>query len=395
MRTGKGSPRKRMVASFFHVVFWPILALASLFWPRRRLRTLPANPRLLLMRVDGIGDLAMSSAIFPSIRRTFPGATVDLLASENAKPLAEMFAAEGWINSIRPLPLMSTSMAPYLRLAREFRRQKYDAAVDLRGDMRNVVMMWLAGIPIRLGLPESGFSYLLTGQVDLPIRHHQAQEAAGLIQKLGVEQIEPWPRIPLQRTDMDSADRWIREHGLRNDRPICAMHLGAFFPSKIWPLDRFIAVAQRLGRTVNAQFLLIGGEKEADLARDFMAQVPHKVVSAVGAAPLPLTAALLARSSVFIGNDSGPAHIAAGVGCPVVVIFGRGDPHTYRPLSPKVTAMIPSHPCFPGCNKTCVRPEQWCMLDHNVESIVGAAEQALSQRESSEAQGRSVIDRRG
>jgi ADP-heptose:LPS heptosyltransferase len=117
---------------------------------------------------------------------------------------------------------------------------------------------------------------------------------------------------------------------------------------------------------------------ERELAREFMAQVSHKTVSAVGAASLPLTAALLARSSVFIGNDSGPAHLAAGVGCAVVVIFGRGDPQTYRPLSPRVKAMIPSHPCFPGCNKTCVRPLQWCMLDHTADSVALAAESVFA-----------------
>jgi lipopolysaccharide heptosyltransferase II len=363
-----------MVVSFLHVLFWPVLTIASLFWPRRKQRNPPEHLRLLLMRVDGIGDLAMSSAIFPSIRRAFPHAKVDLLTSDSAKPLAEMFGAAGWIDTVRSLPLMSTGLAPYFRLAREFRRDGYDAAVDLRGDMRNVIMMWLAGIPRRLGLPGTGFNYLLSEQVDLPDPHHQAEEAAALARRLGVDQIDQWPSIPLQPADLEAADRWMREHQLRRDQPICAMHVGAFFPSKIWPLDRFIAVAQRLGRTITAQFLLVGSERETELAREFMAQVSHKTVSAVGATSLPLTAALLARSSVFIGNDSGPAHVAAGVGCPVVVIFGRGDPQMYRPLSPRVKTMLPSHPCFPGCNKTCTRPAQWCMLDHTADSIAAAAE---------------------
>jgi hypothetical protein len=78
-RSGKGSPRNRLIACILHVVLWPILLIPRLFWPRGARGREVA--RILLIRVDGIGDLAMSSAIFPSLRRQFPNAQIDLLTS--------------------------------------------------------------------------------------------------------------------------------------------------------------------------------------------------------------------------------------------------------------------------------------------------------------------------
>ena len=94
---------------------------------------------------------------------------------------------------------------------------------------------------------------------------------------------------------------------------------------------------------------------------------------------LLLTAAITARSDVFIGTDSGPAHMAAYVGTPVVVLFGPADPNKYRPLSPRVIVMQPHAACDPRCDKTCARPATHCMLDHTVEAVVAAAQNLLDQ----------------
>lgn len=378
MRSAKASPRNRLIACILHVVLWPILLIPRLFWPRRARGGDPA--RILLIRVDGIGDLAMSSASFPSLRRQFPTAQIDLLTSENARPIADLFLAEKWLNNVWRMPLLGRGLKSYWRLAADFRKQRYDIGIDLRGDLRNVMLMWFAGIPRRLGLSGSGLSYLLSDVIEVPPQRHQAEESAELVRRAGVQALEPWPRLPLQPEHLADADRWLSENGVSRDRPICAMHLGAFYDVKLWPVQRFADVAQRIHRDRGAQVIVVGGPHEADLAATFARSIDFPCAVAVARTSLLLTAAIIARSDLFIGTDSGPAHIAAYVGVPVVVLFGPANPDKYCPLSPRVRVMRPRAACDPMCDKTCARPATHCMLDHTVEAVAAAANQLVDQR---------------
>lgn len=370
-RYGKGAPRKRLAVALLHFALWPVLLLPRLFWPRRK----PGEiSRILLIRIDGIGDLAMSRAIFPALRQRFPDARIDLLTSSAAKPIAELLVLAGWINSLRVIPLLGRSPSTYLAMAREL---KYDAGIDLRGDMRSVLLMWLAGIPRRLGLAGSGLRYLLTDVVDLPEPHHQADEVAGLVQRLGVKLPGACPRLPLQPEHLAAARQWLVAHGAEPDRSICALHLGAFQPCKLWPLERFIALATRLRQTRDVQFLIVGGPDDTELAETLSRQVDAPVMIAAGQTSLVHSAALMSFSSVFVGNDSGPAHLAAAVGCPVVVLFGPANSAIYRPLGPLVAVMSPLIPCDPRCDKLCARPESACMLEHTVWAVAVEAERIM------------------
>jgi lipopolysaccharide heptosyltransferase II len=370
MRHAKGSSRKRMLVCFLHIALWPILLIPRIFFPRRRHG---AVSRILLIRIDGIGDLVMSSAIFPSLRRHFPNARIDLLTSDSAQQVAELMVAEKWIDTLYIMPLRDRRFSLYRDLWRKFRAVRYDAAIDLRGDMRNVALMWFSGIPVRYGLPATGLEYLLTQCVDLPSPHHQADEARELIKCLGVSEINPWPRLPLRASDIAEAERWLTDRGISLSQPICAFHLGAFYEVKVWPLERFVEVARTLQQTMNAQIVVVGGPGEAELAKEFSSRVGETVAIAAGNASLILSAAITSKCNVFIGNDSGPAHMAASVGCPVVVLFGPADPNLYRPLSPNVVVMKSSTPCDVLCDKTCARPASRCMLDHTARAVADAA----------------------
>jgi lipopolysaccharide heptosyltransferase II len=373
MQVGKGTRAKRIVVCVLHVLLWPILLIPRMFWPRRSLNTVPDAPRILLIRIDGIGDLTMSATIFPGLRRRFPGGKVDLLTSEVATPIGQLLLKANWIDSLFTLPLLHRTLGDHLRMAKQFRARKYDVAIDLRSDVRNVLLIWLSGAPIRLGLAGSGLNYLLTESLDLPLKRHQADEPEALVKRLGVEELDRWPRLPLGDDDLAAADQWLVEHKLTRDRPICAFHLGAFLPSKVWPLERFIAVARRLRDEINAQLLVVGGKSEIDLAEEFSKQLGGEVAIATAATSLPLTAAILSRACVLVGNDSGPAHVAAAVGCPVVVLFGNGNPSHFGVRSENAILMQSPHPCSPGCGKECARPATRCMLDLSVDAVSEAA----------------------
>ena len=95
MQSGKGLPRKRLIACFLHIILWPILLIPRIFWPWRRARPLADGSRALFIRIDGIGDLVMTSSIFPALRRKFPGVRINVLTSNQAIPIAELLVAAG------------------------------------------------------------------------------------------------------------------------------------------------------------------------------------------------------------------------------------------------------------------------------------------------------------
>jgi heptosyltransferase-2 len=191
--------------------------------------------------------------------------------------------------------------------------------------------------------------------------------------------VDPWPRLPLRPTDFEAADRWMREQSLERARPIVAFHLSASIQARIWPLERFVAVARRLRERTSTQILVVGGKGESELAEEFARRVEGPVAIAAGKLGLAPTAALLSRCTVLIGNDSGPAHLAAYVGCSVVDLFSTANPACTRPLSPRAVIFTPTHPCDPRCDKTCARPASRCMLDHTVNAVADAAEKLIRQ----------------
>ncbi len=120
------------------------------------------------------------------------------------------------------------------------------------------------------------------------------------------------------------------------------------------------------------QLLIVGGPEETQLAETLALEAGPAMIAA-GQTPLAVSAALLSYCGVFIGNDSGPAHLAAVVGCPAVVLFGPANPVMYRPLGPAVKVMTPSRPCDPRCDKACARPRDHCMLEHTVAAVLSEA----------------------
>src|SRR5947209_3830958 len=125
-------PRRRALIIALHVIGQVVLR------PFARVRRIPADPprRILLMRADGVGDFAMTSALFPALRRAYPEARIDLLCSTLAKPLAEVFVKSGDIDHVSAVPLIGRTFAQYRQLVRELRASHYDVAADLRGDFR-------------------------------------------------------------------------------------------------------------------------------------------------------------------------------------------------------------------------------------------------------------------
>jgi ADP-heptose:LPS heptosyltransferase len=170
--------------------------------------------------------------------------------------------------------------------------------------------------------------------------------------------------------------------GLDLDRPFVAVHPGAALPSKTWPAGRFRDVAWTLAAD-GLQVALVAPPGKPGV--DFP---PAPGLHALPPLSLPGLLALLARARLFVGNDSGPAHMAAAIGVPAVAVFGSQDPRVWRPWGPANRALWKGLPCSPCRGFVCRNPHRFECLDAiGVSEVVGAVRDILARTAPEPARG--------
>jgi len=380
--------RNRRRAAMVHYGLRAVHAVAT--FPGRLLRGFrdrapePAEPRrILLVRADGIGDVVLTIPAFRGIRERFPAARITLMAAPAARPIVEPMP---WFDQIRyvDFPWMGTGV-PWSALRetiREVRNTRFDLAVDLRGDFRVILFLYLCGVPRRVGLSVSGCDFLLTDAVDPPADAHVMEWGLGLLARLGADASRRDLELPLVEEDRRFAARVWQEEGLEAAWPVVAIHPDARWYGRKWDHDRYAAVADRLVDRHGARILLTGAPSEAPCAADVAARMRHPSVVLAGRTTVGQLAAVFARSDLFLGVDSGPAHLAAAAGTPVVALFGPTDPAAYRPCgSAHRTVTRREHfPCSPCAQQVCIfeRAES-CMGTLGVDEVWRAVDEQMSR----------------
>jgi lipopolysaccharide heptosyltransferase II len=277
-------------------------------------------------------------------------------------------------------------MPALMRCALTWRPQRWDLAVNFEPDIRSNVLLALSGAPRRAGFTTGGGGALLTGAIPYDPRAHVSVNAVRLVQHaLGVPEspAPPAPRLAIP----DSASRAAAAMlGIRADRPVVAVHPSGGREIKQWPPDRFGAVAARLARARGgAQLVLTGADADRPLGDAVRAALPTDapVIDLIGRADLVLLAAVLKAVDVLITGDTGPMHLAAAVGTPVVAVFGPSDPARYAPLARDARIVRVDLPCSP-CNRIrrpparCVGHTPDCLLGVGVEAVFDAAQELLA-----------------
>ena len=294
-----------------------------------------APPRLLVTELWGIGDLALA---LPFLRRAAGHARVTLLAKPHAAPLLARFAPEvelvtllaPWTAFRGKYRLHRWPWRDLARVRRELRARHFDLGVCARSDPRDHALLALAGARRRFGFPRAGSSLLLTQSLPRPARPHRAEYWRALAAACGWELPPPASRpSPLAPTTRR-----------------VVIHTGAGHPVRIWPVERFAEIAARL-RATGWEVVQLD-----DSLRD-----------------LDQLMAALTPADRFIGNDSGPGHLAALLGVPTFTIFGPQLPELFAPQHPQAVwiegAPCPYKPCYDACHFA----EPHCLLNLEVDAV--------------------------
>jgi lipopolysaccharide heptosyltransferase II len=356
----------------------------------------PGVRRILVVRVDLLGDVVLSLPAVRALRRAYPDAETDVLVLRSTAPIlagerddvARVIEYDPHVWR-RPSGMLNPgTWRAALALLSSLRAARYDLAVSISGDIGSILTR-LSGARRRVGYAAEAYPYFLTDA--LPggrYRTHQHEvryvlalaEKAGGIVKPGDE------RLCLHVTEQarEAACRLVKNAraaiGARG--PVVAMHVGARNGrAKRWPAAHFAHLADRLAADLDALVLLTGAPNEAPLARAILRDTQRPAVNLVGRTSIPELVALLAASDLLITGDSGPMHIACAVRTPVVALHGPTDPDLSGPTDPDAVVLrrqLWCAPCYDAsATAECRFGNPVCMKELRPGLVLAAARRQL------------------
>lgn len=361
--------RWRVLARVIDAIGHLIMSPARVF-PKRSSSKDPKS--ILLIQLDHLGDAVLSSALVQSLKYRYPSARIDVLASPKA---ASWFGMIREVNHVHVVEATRYDgglrwIVAYLRLCVRLRQVRYELSIDVRGELPHAVMMWMMCIPRRIGWCAGGGGFLLTDSASFdPVRHELKSRAELLRLATGND------RNAMRRywDTVNGPQRIRAEEWRRNERKkvrTLVFHVGAGTEAKRWPADRWVKLARTALGDGGSKVVLVGAADVAELGARIAAVVDDpQCESRCGLLDLDELVRVIEGADVFVGCDSGPAHVAAWVGTPIVVLFsGTNREEVWRPSGDEVRVVRHRTVCSP-CHRTkCPLADHPCMTRITVEA---------------------------
>ena len=302
----------------------------------------------------------MSLAALRELRRRQPQARLTLLAREWVAPI---FEGQGVADHLITLPNRSLGVRGVFRVGR--RLKGFDTAVLFQNAFEAALLALTARIPNRIGYTTDGRRLLLTRGVPPRFKdlgRHQTFYYLDLLFRTGISPIDylrdpsfrPDIRLSPSQAQLEAADSLLGEMGTDRGKPLVGLNPGAAFGSaKRWFPERYAEVADRLIEEMGAEVVLLGSPSEKTIAervRGRMKQTPRFLV---GRTSLATLIGALARCRLFLGNDSGPMHLSAALGVPLVAVFGSTDEVATGPFTSNAVVIHKHVECSPCLLREC------------------------------------------
>lgn len=333
--------------------------------------------RILVRSTNWVGDAVMSLPALEALRQRFPRAEIVLLS----KPwVNELYWHHPAVNRQIIYKPHGEHRGPwgFMKLVRELRAERFDAALLFQNAFQAAWMAYLARIPLRIGYARDGRSPLLHDAIEPPLPAAYGHQVNYYLQLLFRAGIIPRPpavkdvRLRLTDTERAWAAKKLDGLGLSGPRFLVGLAPGAAFgPAKRWIPERFGGLGDRLIGALNADVLIFGSAAERPLAEKIASAMKHTPAIVAGETSLRQLLALMAQCRLMVANDSGPMHLAAALGIPLVAIFGSTDERTTGPLASRVRIVKRNVECSPCGRRECPIDFR-CMKELTVEEVYRA-----------------------
>jgi heptosyltransferase-2 len=343
------------------------------------------NAKKIMVRATSwIGDAVMSLPAIEALHARFPNSEIVLVSrpwvselywNHPAVTRQIVYDAEGEHRGARG----------FWKLVRKLRSERFDAAILLQNSFQAAWMAWWAGIPVRIGYARDGRSWLLSEAVEVPppaAYGHQAYYYLQLLFRSGlIESPKTLQEVRLYIAESEGkwAVKQLQTAGLGGQRFLVGVSPGASYgAAKRWLPDRYANLADRLIDALGADVLIFGSPAEKPLAEAVAQAMEHTPVIVAGKTTLREFMALLAKCHLVITNDSGPMHLAAALGLPLVAVFGSTDERATGPLGLQVRIIKNPVECSPCGLRQCPIDFR-CMTGISVDDVYTAALESVKK----------------
>jgi heptosyltransferase I len=301
------------------------------------------DPRnILVIDFGQLGDVVMSLPALAAIRERFPRARITIAVGKPGSEVIEMSGCADATISVDRVALRDgfkpLSVLRVFQVVKDVRSRKFDFVIDLHSFSETNLLGFLSGARRRLFARRPGRSldFLASFDRQPPIdkndpRQHLADRYLDVLIPLGINNSPRVPRLMPRAGDNRAIDAMLRKSKAETGVPLVGLFPGAGHPGRCWPLERFAQLADFLIRNDKVRPIIFLGPEERHMAPQMRALFPSPCVI-LDRLSIPQLAAAQARLAVFVSNDTGPAHLAAAVGTPIVVLIDVPTPHAYVPL---------------------------------------------------------------
>jgi predicted lipopolysaccharide heptosyltransferase III len=352
--------------------------------------------RILLVRLRQIGDVVFTTPAVHALRRRFPDAHLSYIVEPAAAPIV---AHNPHLNQVIVAPRARgvRGLIDDLALGTRLRAERYDLAIDFHGGPRASLLTWLSGAPERIGYDVAGRGWMYTRRIARPRElrpRHSVENQWDLLAPLGVappdRSVYPMEMPADAAVAAAVADRLTRA-GVAGDDRIVVIHVSAGNPFRRWPAAHFVdLVASLAAGDPRRRIIVSSGPSERDAATRVVAEARSRLgacaarqVPSCGEFSLTELRALLERASLYIGGDSGPLHVAATAGVPIVGLYGPTLPIRSMPwrADAYITESVDAGelPCRPCDQRVCEPGDFRCLTSIKPAQVVEAAERALAR----------------
>jgi lipopolysaccharide heptosyltransferase II len=354
-------------------------------------RSHPFDPdtvrRIAVIRLDRLSDLVLTLPLLAALKRRWPSAEITLLCREAVAPLAQPQPEIDRLMTIRGMSGHLGGRAgrlldrdERLRLRAWLQAEQFDLVIDpsIGDDLETALLAWHSRARYRLGFSTAGRGLLFTHAVEARADESCLRQQQALAAAIGIE-LDPdaRPRLMVTPIERDTALARLRREGLDPSRPIIGIHPGGYDPAQRWPLGRFLQLAGRLEREGGWQVAFFGTRAEERLIAQIGMDAGQRVAVFFGL-ELREFIALIHCCSMMVCNNSGPLHLATGLGLPTVSTMGPTDPIRWRPVGQGHLVIRKPLWCSPCGEALCPLGTHACMTAISVEEMRAAVDEQMA-----------------
>lgn len=342
--------------------------------------------KILVLQTSFLGDVVLTTPLLSELRRRFPSATVTVLCTPQARSLLEgnPDVDEILVDDKRG---EGRGWPGLWRRAKDLKRRGFTMAFSPHKSLRSALLLFLAGIPCRVGFRQSAGWFFYHRRVDRDPGRHDVERNLSLLRPFGVEpgECRRELRVEVDPGARAEVERLLRSSGVERGGIIFGINPGSVWPTKRWTAEGYAELMVRLKQRYSCALLLFGGPEDRESVARIQELSGHAGIDLAGKIALRDLACAVEWCNVFITNDSGPMHIAVARGVPVVAIFCATTPALgFYPYSSKAVVVekdLPCRPCGSHGGRRCPLGTEDCMRLIKADDVLRGVERLLDGKD--------------